>query len=218
MIRRPPRSTLFPYTTLFRSGAEPGNRARCAARVAGPGPRSGRARRSRQDRSLAWQVGGPRRARPCGTDCVPGAGLSLGSRPRLCTAQRRRHAADRMAPRRHGSRGPGAVTTLATAATAAPPSAKPRGVASATRALLSPEAQFLVLTAGGSGNEAPLRRLLDSPLDWLKLRSLSQQERATLIVWQWLQRLRTRRMPAGVANEGRKLAPGCGVESHPPDG
>src|SRR2546426_3078313 len=28
MIRRPPRSTLFPYTTLFRSGAEvPGDRA-----------------------------------------------------------------------------------------------------------------------------------------------------------------------------------------------
>src|SRR2546427_5009011 len=24
MIRRPPRSTLFPYTTLFRSGATPG--------------------------------------------------------------------------------------------------------------------------------------------------------------------------------------------------
>src|SRR5256885_4880027 len=24
MIRRPPRSTLFPYTTLFRSGREPG--------------------------------------------------------------------------------------------------------------------------------------------------------------------------------------------------
>src|SRR5258707_1700065 len=24
MIRRPPRSTLFPYTTLFRSGAGPG--------------------------------------------------------------------------------------------------------------------------------------------------------------------------------------------------
>src|SRR2546422_3715553 len=24
MIRRPPRSTLFPYTTLFRSGDEPG--------------------------------------------------------------------------------------------------------------------------------------------------------------------------------------------------
>src|SRR3712207_6973146 len=27
MIRRPPRSTLFPYTTLFRSGAEQGRGA-----------------------------------------------------------------------------------------------------------------------------------------------------------------------------------------------
>src|SRR3989442_11474257 len=26
MIRRPPRSTLFPYTTLFRSGPAPGGR------------------------------------------------------------------------------------------------------------------------------------------------------------------------------------------------
>src|SRR3712207_7215677 len=26
MIRRPPRSTLFPYTTLFRSAAPPGHR------------------------------------------------------------------------------------------------------------------------------------------------------------------------------------------------
>src|SRR2546422_6310246 len=28
MIRRPPRSTLFPYTTLFRSGAERGGACR----------------------------------------------------------------------------------------------------------------------------------------------------------------------------------------------
>src|SRR2546426_7685448 len=28
MIRRPPRSTLFPYTTLFRSRVHPGPRAR----------------------------------------------------------------------------------------------------------------------------------------------------------------------------------------------
>src|SRR3712207_7663040 len=34
MIRRPPRSTLFPYTTLFRSGAE----ARARARPAGAAP------------------------------------------------------------------------------------------------------------------------------------------------------------------------------------
>src|SRR5579863_10595714 len=32
MIRRPPRSTLFPYTTLFRSGARAGA-ARAAART-----------------------------------------------------------------------------------------------------------------------------------------------------------------------------------------
>src|SRR5256885_9438777 len=30
MIRRPPRSTLFPYTTLFRSVADPGQRTQVA--------------------------------------------------------------------------------------------------------------------------------------------------------------------------------------------
>src|SRR5258708_26035378 len=41
MIRRPPRSTLFPYTTLFRSGAEtPGGRR------SRPAP-AGRCRRTR---------------------------------------------------------------------------------------------------------------------------------------------------------------------------
>src|SRR2546423_6591600 len=39
MIRRPPRSTLFPYTTLFRSG-EPGGRAgQPGRRPAGGQPR-----------------------------------------------------------------------------------------------------------------------------------------------------------------------------------
>src|SRR2546430_3740273 len=42
MIRRPPRSTLFPYTTLFRSGSVP-----CAVPE---GPRDGCARR------LKWQA------------------------------------------------------------------------------------------------------------------------------------------------------------------
>src|SRR5947209_9667412 len=38
MLRRPPRSTLFPYTTLFRSlpGGERGVRGRPAARVSHP--------------------------------------------------------------------------------------------------------------------------------------------------------------------------------------
>src|SRR5438105_9565670 len=33
MIRRPPRSTLFPYTTLFRSVADPSKGLRCDALV-----------------------------------------------------------------------------------------------------------------------------------------------------------------------------------------
>src|SRR5437867_5374807 len=32
MIRRPPRSTLFPYTTLFRSPEGPRNRPQCPGR------------------------------------------------------------------------------------------------------------------------------------------------------------------------------------------
>src|SRR2546430_8857494 len=38
MIRRPPRSTLFPYTTLFRSGERP---VRAAARARADGARAG---------------------------------------------------------------------------------------------------------------------------------------------------------------------------------
>src|SRR5260370_19592505 len=41
MIRRPPRSTLFPYTTLFRSppvhGCEPPRRQQAVRQVLGPG-------------------------------------------------------------------------------------------------------------------------------------------------------------------------------------
>src|SRR5258708_28789898 len=37
MIRRPPRSTLFPYTTLFRSEVEPGRRANEGPAVSHPG-------------------------------------------------------------------------------------------------------------------------------------------------------------------------------------
>src|SRR2546428_9537762 len=43
MIRRPPRSTLFPYTTLFRSSVDPGDDATGSHRFSGDdllGPRS----------------------------------------------------------------------------------------------------------------------------------------------------------------------------------
>src|SRR5438067_10783126 len=48
MIRRPPRSTLFPYTTLFRSGGQPGARA-LRGRTRAPGG----ARGAHRDRGRA---------------------------------------------------------------------------------------------------------------------------------------------------------------------
>src|SRR5437879_9949630 len=53
MIRRPPRSTLFPYTTLFRSARAPRSRRRGAAGTPGAGrprppPRARRRRRRRR--------------------------------------------------------------------------------------------------------------------------------------------------------------------------
>src|SRR5687768_18090519 len=45
MIRRPPRSTLFPYTTLFRSAGADGQHARSGDAVHDPGAdRGGRGR------------------------------------------------------------------------------------------------------------------------------------------------------------------------------
>src|SRR3989475_5431308 len=43
MIRRPPRSTLFPYTTLFRSAARPGDDPSRAAVLLGDLPARGSA-------------------------------------------------------------------------------------------------------------------------------------------------------------------------------
>src|SRR3712207_7163892 len=52
MIRRPPRSTLFPYTTLFRSGVRGGRPLARGALERRLRPRGGRARdRARRPRS-----------------------------------------------------------------------------------------------------------------------------------------------------------------------
>src|SRR2546422_8332302 len=48
MIRRPPRSTLFPYTTLFRS---PSRNPPCARRVAAASTNPARLRRSEEHTS-----------------------------------------------------------------------------------------------------------------------------------------------------------------------
>src|SRR2546430_4680570 len=52
MIRRPPRSTLFPYTTLFRSGAEFGSLDRVVLQLSHPfhGDHPRRHRREMGDR------------------------------------------------------------------------------------------------------------------------------------------------------------------------
>src|SRR5690348_17769337 len=50
MIRRPPRSTLFPYTTLFRSSAIAGGRQRFAQQTARARAEQNRARGRRPPR------------------------------------------------------------------------------------------------------------------------------------------------------------------------
>src|SRR5256885_7116710 len=52
MIRRPPRSTLFPYTTLFRSKEMRATRRSSTKRVASPVPAS----------MKSWKIGGRRLA------------------------------------------------------------------------------------------------------------------------------------------------------------
>src|SRR3712207_7160844 len=65
MIRRPPRSTLFPYTTLFRSPLRAPERGRGRGRVRRPGDDGARARppAARDGRTPHAARGGPVRRR-----------------------------------------------------------------------------------------------------------------------------------------------------------
>src|SRR3989449_9157108 len=80
MIRRPPRSTLFPYTTLFRSHGQPAGGHR-AARVRPEGPanrvQTGSLRHVRRDDGPV-RAGGARTPVPrpdrAGRAAAPGAG------------------------------------------------------------------------------------------------------------------------------------------------
>src|SRR3712207_9336008 len=61
MIRRPPRSTLFPYTTLFRSGEQLGRPCDRAVLTVGPHtPQSGSRRGTGAVHFLGWSARGRR--------------------------------------------------------------------------------------------------------------------------------------------------------------
>src|SRR5258705_4222159 len=60
MIRRPPRSTLFPYTTLFRSPDRAGARIHAHPQDRRADPRVGRARRALLERARAGATRAPR--------------------------------------------------------------------------------------------------------------------------------------------------------------
>src|SRR2546430_11581716 len=96
MIRRPPRSTLFPYTTLFRSriAVLPFHTARCALTMGAPGETLEAA----PDAGGGGAGGGACASRGARRDRCPAGGgipgLPLGVR---CTAPPRRAAAGREA-------------------------------------------------------------------------------------------------------------------------
>src|SRR5690625_5846784 len=58
MWRRPPRSTLFPYTTLFRSQLTAAPRPSVSVEMAGPGP-AGQDGSGRADRRVTLEAIGP---------------------------------------------------------------------------------------------------------------------------------------------------------------
>src|SRR5256885_7087928 len=76
MIRRPPRSTLFPYTTLFRSpGAGPGRRALLERDLERYRPHAGRRDRSEEHTSELQS--------PCNLVC-----RLLLEKKKICTSSR----------------------------------------------------------------------------------------------------------------------------------
>src|SRR3712207_8057236 len=56
MIRRPPRSTLFPYTTLFRSSTRPGKRVVTSCRTQ---PLPSGSSKERKEAYVPWSGCGP---------------------------------------------------------------------------------------------------------------------------------------------------------------
>src|SRR3989441_6816611 len=81
MIRRPPRSTLFPYTTLFRSAQSPGETDGAASRAErGDGPHHRRARLDDGERTeRGGRTGGGAAREPRREGVLPGADRGRGA-------------------------------------------------------------------------------------------------------------------------------------------
>src|SRR2546422_4176879 len=101
MIRRPPRSTLFPYTTLFRSGEDGGD-----------GEDDGREEDGSEEGACQEDGDGGEEARRVGAwppVCLvpPAAGTANQAAPGAPAQERRRAAAPVVGPEPRGPRGAG---------------------------------------------------------------------------------------------------------------
>src|SRR2546427_11813106 len=91
MIRRPPRSTLFPYTTLFRSSALPLNRSSVLRTVSPEMDTHSKENAAAGFLILVWRSGGGESSRTTSGLHVRGRGLSLrvyyfmDQAPQLCS-------------------------------------------------------------------------------------------------------------------------------------
>src|SRR5438093_13678690 len=99
MIRRPPRSTLFPYTTLFRSEPARSRRARRGRRPAAPARKEGRDRPPRSERVAVRDAETDGRTDPRTVGRSEGTGGAV-DRPAACAGPTVRDWEDRRQPAR----------------------------------------------------------------------------------------------------------------------
>lgn len=72
--------------------------------------------------------------------------------------------------------------------------------------MLRAEERLLLLSAGGSRNDAPIRELARNGLDWHRFVGLAQRERAVPVVDARLRNLVADDIPADVSNQMRRIA------------
>lgn len=68
------------------------------------------------------------------------------------------------------------------------------------------EEELLLLTAGGPSNDASIRELARTPIDWQRFLGLAQLERAVPVIYPRLRGLIAETMPADVLDQMRRLA------------